>query len=182
MKTIEFESVTTKGGDKGFTSLFDGTRVPKNSPVILILGTIDILNAAIGITRASNELRKYDNNILEHIQNDLYDIMSIISGFPKEFTEDRIEYLERKEKLFMKFSKIPNVFINFGDNSPSAGLNGLRTSVRMVECTYLGMKPDPIILKYFNRLSDLFYVMSIVYENKSKKKKGMLSSFLEKIL
>lgn len=183
MKKIEFDSVTTKGGDKGFTSLFDGTRVRKNSPLIIVLGSIDSLNASLGMTRSDPLIRQYDKNLIKHIQNDLYDIMAILSGYDKPFKEDRIEFLEKKQRLFMRFCRMPTEFINFGDNAQSAEFNSLRTEVRLLESSYLSFQKDPVIMQYFNRLSDLFYVLSIIYETKAKKRKQKeKNSILSKIL
>lgn len=175
---IEFESVTTKGGDKGFTSLFDGSRKRKDSQVIRLIGMIDSLNASFGIVRSDADIRQYDKNLIIHIQNDLYEIMAILSGYKKDFGKDKVEFLEKKQKLFMKFCKIPVQFINFGDNRQSAELNALRSHVRSVESFYCECENrEPIILEYLNRLSDLVYVVSLVYEHKTKKKLSVRKNY-----
>ncbi|KKP94622.1 MAG: Cob(I)alamin adenosyltransferase, partial [Candidatus Levybacteria bacterium GW2011_GWA2_36_13] len=68
-------AIYTRKGDKGKTSLFDGTKVSKNDPRINAVGTIDELNSVIGIAIAQipnpkSQIRKE----LEEIQNDLFEI------------------------------------------------------------------------------------------------------------
>ena len=177
MKKIEFDMVVTRGGDTGMTSLYTGERVRKGSVLIDTIGQIDTLNAYIGVVR-SKDLRKYDKNILEEIQHHLYVIMGVIAGSGQPFNPGNVEFLDRKIRLYMKHCKIPNVFINFGSDSLSAELNLLRAKTRDVERTNVNYSDKCIwgnnlkhIYEYFNRLSDLFYVMSMVYYHKANKKK-----------
>ena len=77
---MRITKVYTKGGDKGTTSLVGGERVPKNHPRILAYGTVDELNAIMGIIRTY--LQKENNErvvekldpMLEQIQNDLFNV------------------------------------------------------------------------------------------------------------
>ncbi len=163
---MKFEAITTKEGDKGFTSLFDGSRVKKNSPAIVFLGLVDSLNATIGIVRSSIDLTKRDNSILSRIQNDLYLIMSRIVSYETDIPYKRVLFLEKLQKRIMKKCHIPTKFINFGDNHISAYLNVLRTQIRTVEVSYhtLMETPQPVISQYLNRLSDFIYVMSLLYQ------------------
>lgn len=178
---MKFESVTTKGGDKGFTSLFNGDRIAKTSQTIKTMGEIDSLNAFLGIIRANQNIRKYDKNVISQIQQNLYEIMGILSGFNSPFPIERLEFLEKKQKLYMRFLKIPNVFINFGDNEEAALFNLARTQARKAEIAFLELKLEYGYVKnYFNRLSDLLYVMSIIYEYAGKKKSKKLFDFLKR--
>ena len=177
MKKIEFDMVVTRGGDKGMTSLYTGERVRKGSVLIDTIGQIDTLNAYIGVVR-SKDLRKYDKNVLEEIQQHLYVIMGVIAGSKQPFNPDNVEFLDRKIRLYMKHCQIPNVFINFGSDGLSAELNLLRTKTRDVERTNVNYSDKCIwgknlryVYEYFNRLSDLFYVMSMIYYHTANKKK-----------
>ena len=55
--TISITRVYTRTGDQGETGLVGGTRVPKDSPRIVAYGTIDELNAVVGLVRTFNEER-----------------------------------------------------------------------------------------------------------------------------
>lgn len=169
---MEFEQVTTKSGDRGHTSLSNGDRVTKKSKIIVALGEIDSLNAHLGIIRSQDTIRRYDKNVIKQIQQDLYEIMAMVSKYDLEFTSEKVEFLERKQKLYMKFCKIPNVFINFGECKESALFNLARTQVRKAEIAYLSMEYNrmSVVQEYLNRLSDLIYVLSIIYENANTKK------------
>ena len=60
--------IYTKTGDKGETGLFDGTRVPKNDPLIEVNGAIDECNSVIGVARSFNDDKRIDS-ILKHFQS-----------------------------------------------------------------------------------------------------------------
>jgi cob(I)alamin adenosyltransferase len=183
-KQIDFDMVVTRGGDTGATSLFDGSRVRKCSLLINVIGKIDTLNAYIGVIRSLETLRRYDKNVLSEIQTHLYILMGIVSGYKQAFAKENVEFLDRKCKLYMKHCAIPNVFINFGDDEISSKLNLLRTIAREVERVNVDYSDQCIygdnirhVYAYFNRLSDLFYVMSLVYLYKAKKKQTKKWSF-----
>src|SRR5215475_1039525 len=87
--TISITRVYTRLGDRGETALVGGTRVPKDSPRIVAYGTIDELNAVVGIARTFNEEhltegehhRRLDE-ILRRIQNELFDLGSELATPP----------------------------------------------------------------------------------------------------
>ena len=97
---MRLSKVTTKGGDKGMTSLGDGKRVSKNSPHIKTIGLLDELNARLG--HASLETQS--GNIFDSLrlaQNDVFDLsgeLSLASKAKPIFQKDRILEIESEIK------------------------------------------------------------------------------------
>src|ERR671937_1455704 len=86
---IRITRVYTRTGDKGETGLVGGRRVPKDSPRIEAYGTMDELNAIVGIVRTFNEERLADgehhrwlDEVLRKIQNQLFDLGSELATPP----------------------------------------------------------------------------------------------------
>src|SRR5947207_15864911 len=91
--TISITRVYTRTGDKGETALVGGKRVPKDSPRIVAYGTVDELNAAVGLVRVFNaekiggrsaaaERHRWLDEVLRKIQNQLFDIGSELATPP----------------------------------------------------------------------------------------------------
>src|SRR5204863_666691 len=76
---VRLTRIYTRGGDKGETSLGDGSRVPKLDCRIGAFGTVDELNAAIGLVLAEPGLPGRLREPLERIQNDLFDVGADLS-------------------------------------------------------------------------------------------------------
>src|SRR5208282_2988731 len=71
---IRINRVTTRGGDKGETSLGNGTRVRKDDPRIAAIGAVDEANASIGVLRLVTREALDVTAMLSRIQNDLFDL------------------------------------------------------------------------------------------------------------
>ena len=71
---VKLDKIYTRGGDKGTTSLGDGTRLSKTSPRIAAIGDVDEANSAIGLARAGLAKEHPLYETLSHIQNDLFDL------------------------------------------------------------------------------------------------------------
>src|SRR5262249_40694743 len=87
--TISITRVYTRTGDKGDTGLVGGGRVPKDSPRIEAYGTVDELNAIVGLARTFNEERlnegehhRWLDEALRKIQNELFDLGSELATPP----------------------------------------------------------------------------------------------------
>ena len=87
--TISITRVYTRTGDRGETALVGGKRVPKDSPRIAAYGTLDELNAVVGLVRVFNEERLAKNarhrrldEVLRKIQNQLFDLGSELATPP----------------------------------------------------------------------------------------------------
>ncbi len=176
--------IYTRTGDKGKTSLIDGTRVLKSNERVETYGTIDELNSSIGVALAFLSQNKFKQlkKELEQIQHDLFDIGSALS------TPDArpIPGLEKRSLDFEKLidtltDKLPPLknFILPGGGKAGSYLHVCRTLARRAErrVVYL-MQHEDIdisIMIYLNRLSDLFFTIAryVNYQEKNKEVKWM---------
>jgi cob(I)alamin adenosyltransferase len=71
---VRLDRIYTRGGDRGMTSLGDGQRVPKTHPRIAAYGTVDELNAVLGLVQLQPGLGAAVKRMLRDIQNDLFDV------------------------------------------------------------------------------------------------------------
>jgi cob(I)alamin adenosyltransferase len=169
-------SIVTKTGDKGETSLMYGRRVPKSDPRVDAYGCVDELTAALGLSRALSQNQFVCDQVLA-VQKDLIVVMGELATLP----EDRERYikdgfhvttaamvdritavivdLEKDESLYPKDWVIP------GANAVCAALDFARTTCRRAERHVAALKdPNPEILRYLNRLSDLCWILARVAE------------------
>ena len=175
---ISITRVYTRTGDRGETSLVGGQRVPKDSPRIVAYGTIDELNAIVGIVRTFNEEhlaagehhRRLDK-VLRKIQNELFDLGSeLATPAAAEYDgmfkvgEAEVAALEQlmdecqTELAPLKSFTLP------GGGRLNAYLHQARTVCRRAEREILTLsRAEPVsesVLRYVNRLSDAFFVLS----------------------
>lgn len=169
--------IYTKTGDKGETGLFGGERVSKSNNRIDAYGTIDELNAFIGlaITEIKSEKIK---SVLERIQNQLFVVGSDLATPITEkneklkITRTPDEYSKQAEKDIDFFNDQLDGLRNFilpGGSKGAACLHVCRTIARRAERKVVALNEqvkigDNIII-FINRLSDLFFVLSR-FENK----------------
>ncbi len=175
---IRITRVYTRTGDRGETSLVGGKRVPKDSPRIDAYGTIDELNSIIGLARVFNEenleageAHHFLDDVLCKIQDELFDLGSELATPPESFQQGmfRISQTEIKniEKLIDKCQENLQPLESFilpGGGRVGAYLHQCRTVCRRAEREILRLSRQETIsewpLKYVNRLSDLFFVLS----------------------
>jgi len=166
-------SIYTKTGDDGLTSVFGGKRVSKSSLQIEALGSLDELNSYLGLvmTKVKDEKGK---RLLLMIQRDLYQIMAVLSGAAKDLKE--LEGHIKKFEQFMdesglKLPKLKGFILPTGEET-ACWFHVLRAITRRAERRVVELFSKsqlPItnyqlpILKYLNRLSDLFFVMARRY-------------------
>lgn len=164
--------IYTKTGDEGKTSRYDGKRVHKDNPVIILVSKVDALQGSLDL--AFDTIRdKSLLPIIDHIQDKLWQTAGELSlGNPgkkikKEITSADVEILE---KHIDKYDKKKSYFVRFRGESP-ARLNDARLKCRELEVymtPFLKKKQiRPEIYKYINRLSDLLYVLAC-HEMKDK--------------
>ena len=165
-------SISTKSGDDGDTSLFDGTRIGKNSITVDAIGISDELNAFIGLIQS----KKYFDDF-EKIQNELFVVGADIAtpiGTVHELRTKRIKerHLERIE-ILCKFLEneigpITGFVLPCGSEIGSM-IHMSRTISRKLERSVVKISQEreinKILLKYLNRLSDYFYLAALK-ENK----------------
>ena len=173
---VRLNKIYTRTGDKGQTSLGDGTRVSKENHRVEAYGTIDEANSILGLVRTTTkqaELILLDN-ILATIQNELFDLgaeLSIPINKKNEkllentkIYEKQIDRLENEiDRLNSSLSDLES-FILPGGTIVSSYLHLARTVIRKAERLMVKMnnfEEDCIsdtALKYINRLSDLLFV------------------------
>lgn len=170
-------AIYTRTGDKGTTSLFDGTRVSKTDIRVDSYGTIDELNSIIGLAISFIEDNKsiQIKKELEKIQHDLLDIgsgLAMPEGMPVLGLEKRINEFEKMIDTAMKTVSKIEQFILPGGSKAASFLHLARTVSRRAERKIVHLskkeKIDENIIKYVNRLSDLLYALARLanhYEN-----------------
>lgn len=157
--------IYTKTGDKGQTSLYDGTRIDKDSLRVESYGTVDELNSSIGFAMKFVE----DDSIkdsLKKIQMRLF----FVAGELATIEEGKYKY-KIKEEDILALEKIiddylPKIsgadkFIVPGSSSAAAALHVSRTICRRAERRIITLKRNEevsdTLLKFINRLSDVLY-------------------------
>jgi cob(I)alamin adenosyltransferase len=180
---VRLDKIYTKAGDSGQTSLGDGKRVSKNSIRISSYGTVDELNAILGIVSiyCSKKIKK----IILQIQNDLFDLgadLCIPDG--QENKRNKVKRIKISNKQVTRLEKVIdeinkeleplNSFILPGGVLSAAYLHHSRTVTRRAERLVVQLDSsnkgsiNKNIIKYLNRLSDLLFVLAR-YENKKGK-------------
>ncbi len=176
--------IYTRTGDKGKTSLFDGTRVLKSHIRVESYGTIDELNSLIGVVIA--HIRSKNGSVLkvkkqlQHIQNDLLDIGSALAmpgDLPVVGLADRTEEFEKViDALTEKMPELKN-FILPGGSGTGSLLHVARTIARRAERRIVDLMQidsiDEQIVIYCNRLSDLLFTYARFINFIEKEKEEM---------
>jgi len=159
--------IYTKTGDGGNTGLQGDFRIAKSHPRIMAYGTVDEVNATIGVV-LTNTLDDDITEILSQIQNDLFVLGSDLSNQNLNDLKNRISIknVETLEETIDKFeSELPPItnFILPGGNIAAAQIHQVRTIVRRAETLVVKLSDKDEInsncIKYLNRLSDLMFVM-----------------------
>ena len=162
--------VVTKKGDGGTTGLLYGGRVEKSSPQVELLGTLDEVQAALGLARAEAEDEAL-RDILAHVEHDLYVLMAeagtasenrgkLMPGRSAASTE-MVAYLEDQVQQVLANVQIPHEFVLPGSNRLEAALDFARTVVRRAERRAVAAGFQGTLLGVFlNRLSDLCFLLA----------------------
>ena len=166
--------IYTKTGDKGQTSLYDGTRVDKDSIRVESYGTIDELNSYIGL--CMHYINEDEKKVLFNIQRDLFYIGSELATkkntekLNKVVTDNDIKNLENIIDKYMGEAKGIDSFIIPGTSLASAHLHIARTICRRAERIIISLSKieevNPMLIKYINRLSDALYAIARYSEDK----------------
>ena len=175
---IALNRIYTKGGDQGETALAGGQRVPKDAVRIEAYGTVDELNAFIGLacvtchedTAQAGRLGKL-TEILRRVQHELFNLGSQLSTLPKDLhpkqariTSAEIEQLEREIDAMNEELPTLRSFVLPGGTRLNAELHAARTICRRAERLTVALtrveEAPPEAVKYLNRLSDALFVWS----------------------
>lgn len=163
------QKIYTKKGDDGTTALLGEKRVPKYDLHIEAIGTVDELNSLVGIVRTLHPPSEI-TNILEKIQNDFFVAGCDITACGKRHTslphieKSHIDFLEQAIDQFDTHLPTLKAFILPGGTPVAAHLHAARAFCRRVEriLALLATKEtmNPLLLPYFNRCSDLLFVLA----------------------
>jgi cob(I)alamin adenosyltransferase len=175
--SVYLNRIYTKTGDKGQTALVGGKMVAKDSPRIEAYGTVDELNAVLGLVRKANHdeagpeaARARIDAILQRAQNELFNLGSLLATLPEDLDpkQPRIaaRHVEALEKDIDELNEnLPPLrsFTLPGGGWVSSYLHLARTVCRRAERVVVhlaGLEPvDADCVRYLNRLSDALYVI-----------------------
>jgi cob(I)alamin adenosyltransferase len=174
-------SIATKTGDSGTTGLMYGRRIPKNHPRVEAYGTVDELNAALGMARATATDDFVARN-LPAIQKDLIVLMGELGVLPEDlprYVKDGYSLVTTPmtAPLDALVKEIESQNVTFkgwatpGATLHSAALDVARTVCRRAERRVCALKEsggtvNPEIIIYLNRLSDLLWLFARWVETK----------------
>ncbi len=163
--------IYTKTGDDGSTGLSGGTRVRKDALRIEAIGSVDEVNAALGLVHANLEAGSQSaRGWLDQVQSDLFVVGALLATPPEaqpakvELKAARIGALEEEiDHMEKELSPLQNFILPQG--TPSATLGHLARSVsrraeRRVVALAASETVNPLILVYLNRLSDFLFVLA----------------------
>jgi cob(I)alamin adenosyltransferase len=164
---VRLTRIYTGGGDRGETSLGDGSRVSKLDSRIRAFGTVDEVNAQIGLVLAAGDVPNSLREPLQRIQNDLFDVGADLSvPFGKDdrlrITQEHIDELERRcDELNAELPPLRS-FVLPGGTGAAALLHVARTVCRRAERETIAAAGEhgvnPHALVYLNRLSDFLFI------------------------
>lgn len=170
---VALNRIYTKAGDGGRTQLVGGERRAKHDLRIESYGTVDELNATLGLARLHSGEDAEMDAILMRIQNDLFDLGADLATPPREVSHERedlrvlesqVERLEREIDAMNEGLAPLRSFVLPGGTALAAHLHLARTVCRRAErlVVALAEKPEekvaPALIRYLNRLSDLLFV------------------------
>jgi cob(I)alamin adenosyltransferase len=166
---VRLTRIYTRGGDNGETSLGDGSRVAKHSVRVAAYGTVDEVNAAIGVARLYADAEA--DAMLSRVQNDLFDLGADLcmpeasrrSAGALRISNVQVERLEHEIDAMNAALRPLDSFILPGGTSAAAHLHLARTITRRAERLVGELAQtepiNPESLKYLNRLSDHLFVL-----------------------
>ena len=170
--------IYTKTGDKGYTSLIGGTRVPKHHLRIESYGTVDELNSYIGLIR-DQDISVYDKDLLKQIQDRLFTIGSSLAADPEksrmvipDLHPSDIELLEKEmDRMNETLPELRHFILPGGSNAISychiarcVCRRAERLSVHLAEESTV----DEKVNIYLNRLSDYLFTLARMIGHQNK--------------
>lgn len=174
---MEQMKIYTKTGDKGTTSLFGGTRVPKHHIRIESYGTVDELNSYMGLLR-DQQVDQETKDLLIHVQDRLFTIGAILAtdpekeklkngkdrlNIPKISSEDILKLEHSIDKMNEELPEMTHFILPGGHQSVSfchIARCVCRRAERLSTALYDIEPFDDQVLMYLNRLSDYLFVLA----------------------
>jgi cob(I)alamin adenosyltransferase len=177
----------SRRGDDGYTGLLGPERVPKYDPRPEAYGTVDEVQAILGVVRAAGCTPR-TAEILLSIQRDLYALMAELaaagddadSPFAGRVTAVHLDHLEGWIAEFEAQVEMPREFVVPGDSQPGAALHLARTVARRAERSAVrlyheGLLGNEHVVRYLNRLSSLLFVLAIVEDRTATGRRSTLA-------
>jgi len=174
--TVNLTRIYTKLGDKGETHLGDMSRVAKTHPRIAAYGTVDELNAHLGLALTVEGLDPAHAEWIRHVQNDLFDVGADTSvphepgtageaGGRRErlrVVPEQVTWLEERCDEVNATLEPLRSFVIPGGTAAAAHLHVCRTICRRAErlAVACGDELNPEVVAYLNRLSDLLFILA----------------------
>jgi len=174
---VELTRIYTRGGDRGETSLGDGSRVVKHDLRVDAYGTVDEANAVVGLARLHTQSGgdADADGMLRRVQNDLFDLgadlctpegsaRSARKGGALRIVAAQITRLETEIDAMNAGLAPLSSFVLPGGSAAAAHLHLARTVVRRAERLMTALAAtepvNPFALQYVNRLSDHLFVLA----------------------
>lgn len=170
--------VYTRKGDQGTTTLTSGEQVSKDELRVRAYGSVDELNSALGLTRASDPDSRLDE-LLGRVQNELFHLGAELSAsgrMKKDGPKIEARHVRALEAEIDKLMGVVGPLENFvlpAGTPAAAALHLARSICRRAERELVALarqeQVSPVALSYLNRLSDTLFAMAL-YENKQRGK------------
>jgi cob(I)alamin adenosyltransferase len=165
-------SIATRTGDDGTTGLMYGRRVPKDDPRVEAYGTVDELNAALGMARAQAKAPLIQEELLA-IQRQLVALMGELAVAPEDLARYHAaeKYPKLEESALAQLdgvvARLEGENITFdgwatpGANVAAGALDVARTVCRRAERRVVELGGEcALVIRYLNRLSDVLWLMA----------------------
>jgi cob(I)alamin adenosyltransferase len=166
--TVNLTRIYTRLGDGGETHLGDMSRVPKTHARIEAYGTVDELNAHLGVALTLADMPEPYREWLRRVQNDLFDVgadVSVPHGGERErlrVASEQTAWLEERcDEVNATLAPLRS-FVIPGGSPAAAQLHVCRTVCRRAERRAIacGEEVNAEVVRYLNRLSDLLFILS----------------------
>ena len=167
---VYLSRIYTKTGDSGETALGDGTRVPKDHPRVAAYGSVDELNAVLGVAHAQDAARAFGELLpgiqatLFHLGAELATVDAAMLAKLSRVSADDVAALEHEIDRFEAELSPLTQFVLPGGAPLAAALHHARTVCRRAErrVTALAAREpvSPQVVHWLNRLADLLFVMA----------------------
>lgn len=168
----KMKKIYTKTGDQGKTALINGERLPKNSLVFEVLGTLDEFNASLGLVvwkfaqGKRNSIWQREYLFLLDLQNELFKLGAEVAASPRVLLDPNFIQLLEQEIDFLQNTlgkNWHNKFVLPGGSEIAAFLDLARTICRRLERRMVTLDHErdirEVILQFLNRISDYLYVL-----------------------
>jgi cob(I)alamin adenosyltransferase len=172
-------TIYTRTGDEGKTSLYSGERVPKDGLRMEALGTLDELNAALGLARSLSDNSEEQTCIME-LQQALVQAMAETATLdgPRRIDDRQVRWVEDSIKTFDNGKGFAEGFDVPGASPATAALHLARTVARRAERCLWRLDAEeplnPVLMRFINRTSDLCFLLAV------RQRTGIQPSFPEK--